>query len=67
MSANLIVRPTKGSYFVAGAGLYYVVDKMPDESHYLIENCYTNEAKWIDTKDFTKQRKEVIKLANSHR
>ena len=49
-----------GTYFNTGAGLYYVV-KLTDKK-VLIENCYTNQVKWQDTKVFNRARKEVIQL-----
>jgi hypothetical protein len=63
MSVSLQSVPTdiyKGTYYRCGSGLYYIKDIMPDGSHFLIENCYTNDIKWYSLQDFSKIRKEVI-------
>jgi hypothetical protein len=53
-------RLSKKTYFVIGnSDLYYVIDILPDESQYLIEDCKTLKITWMDAKDCELNAKEV--------
>lgn len=52
----------RGTYYKSGACLYYIADVKVDSLGFLVENCYTNESKWITTSEFTRIKKEVIRL-----
>lgn len=60
MLASPKTRLTKKSYFVVeNTDLYYVVDILPDESQYLIEDCKTLKQTWISVVDCEMAAKEV--------
>ena len=52
---------TKGKYFVAGVGLYYIKDMKPDQGLLLVENCYTQNVEWVKASKVRNLAREVIK------
>jgi len=68
MSVSLQTQPTsfaKGTYFKSGRRLYYLLDIMPKDCLYLVEDCLTNDVKFWSNQEFKRIRKEVIRLGNS--
>jgi hypothetical protein len=50
----------KGSYFVSGKRLYYVIDVMADDDIFMIEDCLTNDVRVWDLERFMRVKKRVI-------
>ena len=67
MSVSLPAQQTKrpgihkGTYFTSGKRLYYVIDVMPHDNLFMIEDCMTNDVRIWDLDYFMRVKKRIVK------